>query len=193
MKTYPLIISFFTDDWEYPRHAERLKKECDDLGLHHRIERMESSGGYLQNCSMKPDYIFRCLREEQKPVLWIDVDASIFKLPEYFVDLDADISAKKMPANRIRVWHVGTLWFNYNKKTLNYVKKWSEIPKEWSDELNFDLLYKSESDDINIVDMPDTYFRLTKPTQSQDPNTVILHRISQGLSKKNQLKNAKRS
>jgi hypothetical protein len=189
MKQFPTVISFYTDDWEYPDHAERLKKECDSLGLHHRIERLESQGGYLQNCSMKPDYIFKCLTEEKRPVLWIDVDASILNLPEYFVDLNADISAKRMPLHRNRTWHVGTLWVNYNQTALDYVKKWSDIPKEWSDELNFNLLYNS-TPGIVIVDMPATYFRLTKPGKSQDPNTVILHRSSDGPSKKIQLKNA---
>ncbi len=186
-KSYPTIISFYTDDWEYPSHAARLKIECDQIGLYSRIEKLESQGGYLENCSMKPDYIFKCLTEEKRPVLWIDVDASILKLPDYFVDLNADISAKRMPSWRNRIWHVGTLWFNYNQKTLDYVKKWSEIPKNWSDELNFDLLYKEDST-INIVDMPATYFRMTKPGKSQDPNTVILHRISDGISKETQLK-----
>ena len=36
---YPLIISFYTDDWTYPQHADRLRGECDRLGLAHHIER----------------------------------------------------------------------------------------------------------------------------------------------------------
>lgn len=144
---------------------------------------MPSQGGYLQNCSVKPDYIFKCLSEEKTPVLWIDVDASILKPPEYFVNLDADISAKRMSEKRKRTWHVGTLWFNYNQQTLDYVKKWSEIPKDWSDELNFDLLYKSNPD-IKIVDMPKQYFRRTNCE-----STVILHRSSKSPSKLQQLKN----
>jgi hypothetical protein len=177
----PKLISFYTDDWLYPNHAERLKKECDNLGLQHRIERLESHGGYLQNCRMKPDFILRCLLEEKTPVLWIDVDASILKLPTYFVNLQADISAKRMSPRRNRIWHVGTMWFNYNKKTLDYVTEWKNLTLDWSDELSFDQLYKSNRD-INIVDMPKQYFR-----RSASGSTVILHRSSKSVSKLEQL------
>lgn len=27
----PLIVSFYTNDWEYPIHAARLKRECGRL------------------------------------------------------------------------------------------------------------------------------------------------------------------
>jgi hypothetical protein len=49
-----LIVSFYTNDWEYPAHAERLRKECDALKLEHHIKEMPSAGGYLQNTCIKP-------------------------------------------------------------------------------------------------------------------------------------------
>ena len=65
---HPLIISFYTDDWTYPQHADRLRGECDRLGLAHHIERRPSAGGYLENTCQKPTFILECLQRYGRPL-----------------------------------------------------------------------------------------------------------------------------
>ena len=170
--TYPTIISFYTTDWEYPQHAERLKRECDHLGLSHIIREYPSSG-YLQNCQKKPYFIREVINEIKSPVLWIDVDASIYKLPDHFVNLDADVSLKSMILPRDRSWHVGTMWFNYTQNTLDLLDLWCnkvtsynshiKLTGDHSDESALNELYKENKIKANIVAV--SYTHLTLPTK----------------------------
>jgi hypothetical protein len=181
----PLIISFYTPDWTYPTHAKRLKKECDNLNLESRIEERDSRGGYLQNTCIKPEFIRDMLHEEKRPVLWIDVDGSIYKRPTFFDSLDADFAAKRMDKNRKRAWHVGTMWFDYNPLVLDFVDQWIEITGELSDESSLEATWK-HFPSLKISDIPEEYFRIEHRRKAPPADTVIMHRLSESDSKRQQ-------
>lgn len=181
----PLIISFYTRDWEYPNHAKRLIRECENLNLEHRIEERPSRGGYLENTCIKPEFIRDMLHEEKRPVLWIDVDGSIFKQPEFFDELDAEFAAKRMPKNRKRIWHVGTMWFNYSSDTLDFMDRWIELSGELSDESSLEETWK-EFNWLRAVDIPIEYFEIEQRGKGPKKDTVILHRLSESPSKQKQ-------
>lgn len=181
----PLIISFYTPDWEYPKHAERLKKECESLHLEYRIEERSSRGGYLENTCIKPEFIRDMLHEEKRPVLWIDVDGSIYDQPTFFDGIDADFAAKRMPKNRNRSWHVGTMWFNYNLGVLDFIDRWIELTGELSDESSLEEAHK-EFKSLKISDIPPEYFRIEERRKAPPNGTVIMHRLSNSESKRQQ-------
>lgn len=185
---FPLVISFFTDDWEYPAHAERLKKECDALRLQSRIERRESKGGYIQNTCIKPFFIRECLRDAKRPVLWIDVDGSILKPPTYFLDTNYDFQAKKMnPRFRTRTWHVGTMWFNYTPQMLAFIDAWCDQTGDMTDESALDQVYKRKEWGIRVRDIPQEYFFIWRGRVGKFPRRVVIgHRLSDGESKREQ-------
>lgn len=186
---YPLIVSFFTPDWEYEAHSRRLARECDDLGLEHRIERKESRGGYIQNSCIKPFFIRDCLREEKRPVLWVDVDGSIFKKPVFFLDENFDFQARKMdPRYRRRIWHVGTMWFNPTPATLSFVDAWCSRTGDMTDESALDQTWKAKEWGLRTRDVPPEYFHIARDGQHIPKNIVIAHRLSKGESKKEQTK-----
>ena len=178
----PLVVSFYTDDWDYPAHAERFRFECHNLKLRHRVDRLDSAGGYLQNCRMKPFFIRECLKEEKAPILWVDVDGSILRKPVWFDGLDADFAARLMPDHRARTWHVGTMWFNYTPKALAFIDKWCELTGELSDESALDDAWNCGAD-IESVNIPDPYFRICNGFTVPKSDTVILHRLSKSPSK----------
>lgn len=181
----PTIISFYTNDWEYPIHAQRLKRECAILKLDCLIKERASAGGYLENTCMKPFFILECLKELKRPVLWVDVDASIFKVPVLLKGLDADFAARPKAANMSRKWHVGTLWFNYTQKALDFLEKWCELSNQLSDESALQDLW-DKYQDINYYELPETYHLLLIHGNKPTHNTVIAHRISNGKSKQAQ-------
>ncbi len=193
---YPTIISFYTNDWEYPQHAARLKQECIELGLEYIIQELPSTG-YLQNCQKKPCFIRETIQKLKCPVLWVDVDASIYKLPEYFVGLDADASFKSLILQRDRSWHVGTMWFNYTENTIDMLNLWCirvesynshvKLTGDHSDESAINELYSSGLINAKIVDMPKEYFYVDEITGFKD-DAVIFHRISHSESKAIQAK-----
>jgi len=181
----PLIVSFYTKDWEYPRHARRLALECHALELDHCIEERPSAGGYLENTCLKPAFIRDMLHEHKRPVLWIDVDGSIYKKPTFFVNLFADIAAKRMPPNRRRVWHVGTMWFNYNERVLEFMDRWVDASGSLSDESALEEIWR-EFPDLFIADIPPAYFQIEINMQMPRSDVIIMHRISTGQSKMQQ-------
>lgn len=183
----PLIISFFTPDWEYEAHSKRLIKECDSLGLEHRIERRESRGGYIQNSCIKPFYIRECLQEAKRPVLWVDVDGSIFKPPVFFLSGDFDFQARKMdPKYRRRTWHVGTMWFNYTPAMLEFIEAWCNRTGDMTDESALDQTWKARDWGLRTREVPPGYFFILREGRPIPTTTVIAHRLSKGESKKDQ-------
>lgn len=192
MSKYPLIISFYTNDWEYPAHADRLRKECDALGLRHRIEKRTSTGSYLKNCCMKPEYIQRCVEDEKGPVLWIDVDGSIVKSPDFFLDApeEYDFQARKMdPALRKRTWHVGTMWWNYTPASLEFIERWIDNTGEMTDESALEVTVR-QGCDMRTRDIPEEYFMWQHHYETIPDRVVIFHRESRGRSKRREIYHA---
>jgi hypothetical protein len=183
----PTIISFFTNDWEYPKHARRLKYECKKLKLNAIIENRPSAGGYLENTCLKPFYIREMLLKLQHPVLWVDVDGSIYQQPVLFDGLDADVSFCEKPPHHNRKWHVGTMWFNYTPATLAFMDKWCEMTGNMTDESALEDMHCANLlDDLRIVAMPKTYHEYSNRGFPVNNDTVISHRISTGKSKMEQ-------
>jgi hypothetical protein len=193
---YPTVISFYTNDWEYPAHAKRLEQECKNLNLNFIIEELPSYG-YLQNCQQKPFFIRERLHQLKSPVLWIDVDASIFKTPDFFVNLNADISLKSQILKRTdREWHVGTMWFNYTESTIKLLDQWCSMVESYNSKVKLTGDHSDESalnsvlnenSTIKIEPLPAEYFYIDIVT-GHKKDAVILHRISNSESKKQQSK-----
>ena len=183
---YPVIVSFFTKDWVYPKHAERLKKECDALGLESVIRELPSRNGYIQNTCHKPFFIRKCLEELKRPVLWIDVDGSIYSKPDFFLDTDYDFQARKMnPKHRKRTWHVGTMWFNYTPAMLTFIEEWCRRTGDMTDESALDQTWKRKEWGLRTREVPAEYFHIIR-REPPPPEIVIGHRLSKGASKRKQ-------
>lgn len=182
-----MVVSFYTHDWQYPTHANRLQQECESLGLDYRIEEHQSRGGYIENSCIKPFFLRKCLREECRPILWIDVDGSIFKPPIFFLDDGFDFQARKMnPEQRKRIWHVGTIYLNPTPATMAFVDAWCERTGDMTDESALDQTWKSREWNLRTRDIPPEYFFIAKSERNIPPNTVIAHRLSNGASKRKQ-------
>ena len=183
----PLVVSFFTNDWQYPAHGLRLEKECQALGLDYRIEEHASRGGYIENSCIKPFFIRKCLQEEKRPVLWVDVDGSILKPPVFFLDLNYDFQARKInSAHRKRIWHVGTMWFNPTPETMDFVDEWCARTGDMTDESALDQTWKSRQWPLRTRDIPSEYFHILERNRPPLDEVVIAHRLSNGPSKQKQ-------
>lgn len=192
--SHPLIVSFYTNDWTYADHAKRLRAECDVLGLRHRIEERPSTGSYLKNCCIKPTYIRDCLMDEKGPVLWIDVDGSVVRPPDFFKDSpdDYDFQAKRMdPVHRKRTWHVGTMWWNYTPAALSFIDRWIANTGDMTDESALEATIR-QGDDLRTRDIPASCFMWEHHYKRHPSDVVIYHRESRGSSKKAELPRAQR-
>jgi len=189
-KVYPTIITFFTDNWRYKKHALEMRDTCNKFKLNYYIAEYQNLNNYLHNTRLKPKFIQQALTECRTDVLWIDADGILSKRPDRFVNIKSDFAAKIMPSYRTRKWHVGTMYFKYNTKIMDMVDEWvniSELPNTLSDEDALDKLYKSgyfDKNSIKAEDIPATYFELLNHVDATpNKNSVISHRISQDPNK----------
>lgn len=174
------LISFYTNDWKYPQYARSLKADCERVGISSKIEELPSTGSYLKNTCLKPQFILDKLHELKSPVLWVDVDASILSKPTLFLGCEwgHDFSARRMPEERTRTWHVGTMWFNYTPSMILFMQRWIENTGNLSDESALDRTWQEIGETITTSDLPPQYFYIEKKGQRVPPGTIIMHRIS---------------
>lgn len=186
---FPILVSFYTDTWQYRTYSDALKADATRLGLSHHIVEQESDKFWFKNTRIKPIFLLNAFRELQHPMLWIDVDGSLYKKPDEFaLPITYDLMMRRKPANHNRKWHVGTMFLNNTQNVENFLCRWVEyldIYPNASDELCLDYMRrKGELDFLNIAEnIPSSYFVMNKENRPSS-STVILHRESGGSDKK---------
>lgn len=179
--TEPVIISFYTDDWEYPAHAERMAKDCDTLELKHHIVNKPSTRDYIQNTAIKPFFVKECLTEFKQPVLWVDVDGLLLKRPD-LAGTTSDIAVCKYFNKEFldRDWAVSIMWFNYTEPSLRLVDCWCANSPGKTDEAAFDIAWKQLKDQLTVEVLPEKYHFVKWRTHLQIPeDTVFCNQLSQ--------------
>lgn len=182
------VISFYTQDWEYPVYAQRLMQDCQRLGLDYRIEELPSDQDYVKNCNKKPLFIRQKLMELQRPVLWVDADGSILKDPTSLRDPhiskhDLAGNTADWDANKI---HVGSIWFNYSPAAIELVNDWCDKSQNntHDDDVSFNGILGAHRARCKIQLLPQEYFVILKSINNTAPDdAVIVHRLSTGASK----------
>lgn len=188
------LISFFTKDANYPQHAKRLSKECEKLGVPYKIEELPSTGSYLKNTCLKPNFILEKLKELKSPVLWVDVDASIYKFPDLCRNLSdyCDFAARPMAEHRKRTWHVGTMWFNYTPSMIAFIEEWVRNTGNLSDESSLEKTWQDFRCISSCADLPPEYFYIEQRGKHPPHDVVIMHRISNSQMKRSEMPLAKK-
>lgn len=182
--TAPLIISYYTNDWVYPEHADRFIKECQQFGLDHHVVKKPTTNNYIRNTAIKPFFIRECLINFKRPVFWVDVDAIILQPviepPDVF-----DIAAcKYLNSNLNRTWAVASLWFNYTPAALAFLDEWCNRAELGTDEAAFDSAWQAIGSQVKIGVLPETYHFVKWSHRLEIPdNTVICHQLSKSEDK----------
>lgn len=185
---FPTIISFYTMTWEYPEHATRLRRECKALGLKHCINECGATGTWLGNTRLKAAYIYNTLKELKRPVLWIDVDGSIYRKPEELkLPVDIDFMGRHQRIGPMRTWHVGTLFFNYNEKVLGFLKAWKDMTEtnDGTDEASFEAIWLKygEAMGLSSAELPPEYFGIHGLEYNKTESPIVVHRLSKCQNK----------
>lgn len=179
----PTIVSFFTDNWEYPAHAERFRAECEALGVPVKLYPYPDTGDYLANIRLKAGVIQRALRELQTPILFTDVDGSVLKRPDT-LDLTLDFMALPKPADHPRAWYVCTLFFNFTPAGLDLADRWVAATGDWSDESALDDVWKAGTWKGRWGNLTPEYMEILARTDQEPlPETIICTRLSRSEHK----------
>jgi hypothetical protein len=176
------VVSFYTNDWDYPKYAKQLQVDCDRFGLEHHIVELTSQDDYVKNCNMKPFFIRDMLHKFQSPVFWIDADGTINSKPELLLTKtikNFDIAANRSRQDSSRI-HVGSIWFNYTPTVIELVEAWCDtIVKRGIDDAVFNKIWANFFDKITFYELPSSYFTiLEKPKSTIPPESCIVHRLS---------------
>ena len=177
------VVSFYTNDWLYPEYAQRLREDCDRLGLQHHIVEKSSTNRYVGNCQIKPFFVQECMEQFRSPIFWMDADGSILQRPEKLFDtenIDYDLVANRPINDHARI-HVGSMLLNYTDPMREFVEVWCESIRRKSplDDAAFNGTWDHYQDRLKVRFLPDNYFYIHKHLRDAVPaNTVIVHRLS---------------
>lgn len=164
----PIVISFFTDDPYYESQAEFFADDCRRLGLKLYVEEFEARE-WASSCAQKANFILKCLRQTQSPVVWIDIDTRIIRNPVDFLPPNVDFAAftrsfshlSKFPLLAKRFWTPGYLYFNYTREALAFAEAMVEFGTA-QNKLHTDdyLLHKAwieRGRDLTVFPIPPKY------------------------------------
>lgn len=185
MNQYPTIVSFYTPTWDYPKHASRLIAECERLGLPYHIKQLDPGQSWLDNTRLKSKFIFDSMKELDRPILWIDVDGSIYRRPDILLNVEEDFMGRHQRTGPRRNWHVGTMFFNNTPNGKQLLDEWNTLCQTASgtDEAAFEEVWKKFGTNITFKELPSEYFEIIHDAAQATPNAVIVHRLSKCPSK----------
>lgn len=89
-----VVCSFYTDDDYYRAHAETLRGNVEQLGLHLELEEIHKrpDDDWADLTRRKIAFLNGvCLANPDKRVYWIDVDCSLLAFPEFVAATTADL------------------------------------------------------------------------------------------------------
>ena len=195
---YKLISMFSEPDGGdyYTRAATRLAAQCVGLGIPHRIERRENAGDWLKNTKLKGPFVHDILEDEKAPVLWVDVDCPVSRVPELDEFSDVDFAAVEFMAKSnlnppLKI--MGTsLFFNYTEGGRRLAKEWKELCEDKSrweagdHRLLSNLLY--DNDWLNWRFLPDCYCR-NRHNMRGDEEAVISLGLAKEVTQRREIMN----
>lgn len=170
-KKKPTIISFYTDTWEYPSKAESFIAACHELKIPYHVERLDDSGSWIGNTRLKSTFVYNKLEEFMQPVLWVDIDSTIYRPP---LDLNphADIGLVRTNENSLKTFYAGTVYVNYTEMGREFARRWSECPIEGSDHMALQKIW-DEGFVGTLQCLSPTYCEIEKRDVGPSPNAVI--------------------
>lgn len=183
------VISYYTNDWDYPAYAKKLQQDCQRLGLDYHIVEKPSTNSYISNCQIKAFFIRDMMAEFKIPLLWMDVDGSICRMPQLLSnDSMAEYDmAGNHPLNHPERVHVGSIWFNHSPAAVEFVNQWCAgiERKNGIDDAAFNGTWDLYKHQIKFFALPPEYFRiLPRPERDIPHDVVIAHRLSNSSLKR---------
>lgn len=170
----PKIVSFYTKKTNYEICAKKLKKSLMKIAYNDfLIEGVEATNYWETNCSFKPSFILHMLKKEKKPVLWVDADAQVKKIP--YIPEGVDFAL-----HLYNGWEFasGTLFFNYTESAILLLEKWCELsalkPIIW-DQMLLDEAWSiiSKSHELTTCWLPNSYtYIFDQPNKINDPHII---------------------
>jgi hypothetical protein len=136
----PVIVSYYTEATPYEDEARELVRTCDALGLEHRVVGVPARGAWEKNCAMKAGFVLEMWEALDRPVLWVDADARMRRIPELLRGPSADLGVHKAAG-----WQFasGTVFINATELGGELLRIWKRRCE--ADPLTWDQVHLDES------------------------------------------------
>jgi len=174
--TSPLFISFHSGPG-YADEAKGLQESLAALDLPSLILGERDAGTWIANCAQKPCFLRRIRATLDGPIVWLDADARVLRMPVLFNDLTCDIALHVRTPERGKPEMLsGTIYLGNTDGACEILYEWCEEqerqPQMW-DQRTLQRVLEANPDRWDVVHLPETYCAIFDKG-IQDP--VIEHR-----------------
>ena len=174
-----LFVSFYTP--EYKKYADNLIKTLDNQKLNHYIAPVNDLGNWDLNTKFKPTFILKQLKESNTPIIWIDADSTIVRLPEALINMsdEVDIAYRQRGDELLS----GVVYFANNEDVIQVVKEWQKACrdkriKKCDQEILHDVLETSNTE-LVVEELDPAYNYIVGLDSDEEVDPVIeAHRAS---------------
>lgn len=147
----PTIVSFCAGDSSYFAAAARLREDCDSLGLARDVLELPGAAGqsWLEICRRKAVFLLDMQQKHRRPILWLDVDSRIRKLPGALAGASCDVAGFMRgfrylrdfdPVAMPRFFAPFALYFNFTPKATAFLELLAKIAEESPPDVSDDYL-----------------------------------------------------
>lgn len=166
-----IVVSYYTNNWEYPQRAKKLREDCDTFDLRHDITELKDQGSWIENTRLKSQFVHEKLEEHKRPVLWIDGDSRILKSPLGISKL-ADFAAVRARPPTTKIFYAGTLFFNYTDAGRDFAQRWAECSIKGSDHAALDKIWQEGFDGL-VHCLPYSYCQVEVRKDRTDDAVIV--------------------
>lgn len=166
-----IAASFFTPNGKYPELGRRLSVSLDRFGLINKILPISDQGSWQKGNAAKPQFIWDMLIEFRRPILWIDVDCELLKLPHLLWGGTHDFAcynwradpenANDLPVEPENMLSSGgVFYFGYTAPALELLQRWIDGMKAKpgaADDQVLDGVFKSHRPPVRPLWLPRKY------------------------------------
>jgi Polysaccharide pyruvyl transferase len=147
MTGLPTLVSFYAGDAYYYEAAQRLKNDCERLGMPYFIEEIEAEGlDWGQICRLKIDF-YRRMHGKFGAILWVDADTRLLATPELLRDCRFDLAGfggryryirDYDPYESTRFWVPSVLYFGATDKAARFIEMMDRVEKSADNQVTDD-------------------------------------------------------
>jgi len=193
----PLVISYYTVGTPYEKEAFQLISSCERWGIDLDIQGVRSLGSWERNCAFKPAFILERMEKHQRPLFWVDADASFLQKPDFEQFIESDIAVRindYLDKRHESYLASGSIFINNTPRAKEIIQLWKEecarridqpgrVLEYWDQMGLRDVLQKRE--DAAVLPLPLGYCKIFDLDDIfiRDEEIVIEHRQASRLYK----------
>lgn len=177
-----LVVSFFTRATQYEAHAARLRESLERRGVDHVLIGLDVPGTWEMICAFKAEFVREQWRRTDRPVIWLDADATLAAPLGLLAAPGTDFAIAKHQGWK---FSTGTLLFGRGTATEALLDRWvmrcRADPLMW-DQNHLDAAWADVSAEMPLVTrwLPPAYYAVSGhyDAAALGPAVVMQHQAS---------------